>query len=164
MFFAHWSRDETTYRDMEKVNAFCGQCNSEQLHTFRMYEKKTKHYSVVSFGTHRQVSAICHGCLAEFGIEKDEEKKLIKRFVIELRGQEAFELIDKEKYDKAVKKFNENLGEDPDDIRSRYGLAKCHIAQGEYDKADANIRLLETKLPDNKDVIELRSLLNANRP
>jgi len=128
-----------------------------------MYEKKTKHYSVVSIGSEKKVSAICHGCLTEFGIQKDEEKKLIKRFSIELRGQEAFELIDERKYDKAIKKFNKNLKEDPEDIRSHYGLAKCNIAQGRYDEADGNIRFLETQLPDNQDITELRNVLEANR-
>ena len=163
MFFAHWSSDETTYRDMEKVNAFCGQCNSEQLHTLRLYEKKTKHYSVVALGSKKRVSAICHGCLKEYELEKNEEKTLVKKFTIQIRCQEGFEAIDEKKFNKAIKKFTKNLKEDNEDVNSMYGLTKCMISQGRYDDANNCLVDLESKLPENPDVKELRQVLEANR-
>lgn len=148
---------------MEKVNAPCAQCNSEQLHTLRLYEKKTKHYSVVAVGSKKRVSAICHGCLKEYELEKNEEKILIKKYTIQIRCQEGFELIDKKNYNKAIKKFTKNLKEDPEDVSSVYGLTKCMITQGRYDDAEGQLSHLESIIPENQDVKDLRQVLESNR-
>ena len=161
--FVHWSRDESTYRDMEKINAICNRCNSEQSHTFRLYEKKTKHYSVVSVGSEKHVTAICHGCLTESELEKNEEKSLIRRYTNQIRNQEGFQFIDEKQYNKAIKKFKKNLKDDPSDVNAFYGLAKCNIAQGRYADADNNIKFLEEHLPEDQDVKELRNILEANK-
>lgn len=70
MFFVHWSNDEVTYRDMESTFSNCERCQSEQKHTFRFYEKRTKHYSSFSIGSDKSVTVICHGCLLESKLDK----------------------------------------------------------------------------------------------
>ncbi len=109
------------------------------------------------------MTAICHGCLTEYELEKNEEKLLIRRYTNQIRNQEGFELIDEKNFNKAIKKFKKNLKDDPGDVNAFYGLAKCNIAQGRYDDADNDIKFLEEHLPEDENVKELRKILEANK-
>lgn len=162
MFFVHWSNSEVTYRDMESTQLQCNRCQDEQKHTFRFYERKTKHYSSVSFGSEKSVTVICHGCLLESPLEKEYEKQLIAKYVKSLIALEGLDLYEHGKYDKALKQFKKVLKEDPDHPTGLYGLAKCLIALGRYDEARGYIDNLTTRFPEEKEVIELKQILNQN--
>ena len=44
-----------------------------------------------------------------------------------------------------------------------YGLTKCMISQGRYDDANNFLVDLESKLPEDQDVKELRQVLESNK-
>jgi hypothetical protein len=94
---------------MEKDELFCDRCKTNQLHTFRLYETKTKHYSAFSIGADYSVSVICHGCLLESRIPKQEESMLIKKYQSKIACWEGFDLLEKGKQDKAIKQFRKAL-------------------------------------------------------
>ena len=157
--FVHWSNNEVTYRHMESIQNDCEQCGSEQKHTFRMYEQRTKHYSVISGRPKRSVTIICHGCLLEGPLEKGYEKQMIEKFTSQIMSGEGFELYQQGNYNKAMKKFKKNLKNNPDDLQSVYGLATCLVAQGSYDEARGFVDRLVSEMPDNEDVRELKQTL-----
>ena len=157
--FVHWSNNEVTYRDMESIQVNCERCDSEQKHTFRMYEQRTKHYSVISGRPKRSVTVICHGCLLEGPLDKGYEKQMIEKFTGQVMVAEGFELSQQGKYDKAMKKFKKNLKNDPGNLQAVYGLATCLIAKGSYDEAKGFVDRLGSEMPDNTDVKELKKTL-----
>ena len=157
--FVHWSNNEVTYRDMESIQVNCERCDSEQKHTFRMYEQRTKHYSVISGRPKRSVTVICHGCLLEGPLDKGYEKQMIEKFTGQVMVAEGFELSQQGKYDKAMKKFKKNLKNDPGNLQAVYGLATCLIAKGSYDEARGFVDRLGSEMPDNEDVNELKQIL-----
>ena len=144
---------------MESIQVNCEQCGSEQKHTFRMYEQRTKHYSVISGRPKRSVTIICHGCLLEGPLDKEYEKQMIEKFTAQVMAGEGFELYQQGKYDKAIKKFKKNLKNDPENLQAVYGLATCLIAKGEYDEARGFVDHLSSEMPDNEDVNELKQTL-----
>ena len=144
---------------MESIQVNCGRCDSEQKHTFRMYEQRTKHYSVISGRPKRSVTIICHGCLLEGPLDKGYEKQMIEKFTGQVMVAEGFELYQQGKYDKAIKKFKKNLKNEPGDLQAVYGLATCLIAKGEYDEARGFVDHLSSEMPDNEDVNELKQTL-----
>ena len=160
--FVHWSNNEVTYRDMESIQVNCERCDSEQKHTFRMYEQRTKHYSVISGRPKRSVTIICHGCLLEGPLQKEYEKQMIEKFTGQVMVAEGFELYQQGKYDKAVKKFKKNLKNDPGNLQAVYGLATCLIAKREYDEARVFVDRLGSEMPDNEDVKELKKTLDKH--
>ena len=157
--FVHWSNNEVTYRHMESIQVNCEQCGSEQKHTFRIYEQKTKHYSVLSVGSKKSVTIICHGCLLESPLDKEYEKQMIAKFTSQIMSGEGFELYQQGKYDKAIKKFKKNLKNEPADLQSMYGLAICLIAKGWYDEARVLVEQLDSQLPDDENVKELKQTI-----
>ena len=157
--FVHWSNNEVTYRDMESIQKDCEQCGSEQKHTFRMYEQRTKHYSVISGRPKRSVTIICHGCLLEGPLDKGYEKQMIEKFTGQVMVAEGFKLYQQGNYNKAMKKFQKNLKDDPGNLQAVYGLATCLIAKREYDEARVFVDRLGSEMPDNEDVNELKQIL-----
>ena len=157
--FVHWSNNEVTYRDMESIQKDCEQCGSEQKHTFRMYEQRPKHYSVISGRPKRSVTIICHGCLLEGPLDKGYEKQMIEKFTGQVMVAEGFKLYQQGNYNKAMKKFQKNLKDDPGNLQAVYGLATCLIAKGEYDEARVFVDRLGSEMPDNEDVNELKQIL-----
>ena len=157
--FVHWSNNEVTYRDMESIQKDCEQCGSEQKHTFRMHEQRTKHYSVISGRPKRSVTIICHGCLLEGPLDKGYEKQMIEKFTGQVMVAEGFELYQQGNYNKAMKKFQKNLKDDPGNLQAVYGLATCLIAKGSYDEARGFVDRLGSEMPDNTDVKELKKTL-----
>ena len=147
---------------MESIQNDCEQCGSEQKHTFRMYEQRTKHYSVISGRPKRSVTIICHGCLLEGPLEKGYEKQMIEKFTSQIMSGEGFELYQQGNYNKAMKKFKKNLKNNPDDLQSVYGLATCLVAQGSYDEARGFVDRLVSEMPDNEDVKELKKTLDKH--
>ena len=160
--FVHWSNKEVTYRDMESIQSNCEQCGSEQKHTFRMYEQRTKHYSVLSGRPKRSVTAICHGCLKESPLDKESEKQAIEKFTSQIMSGEGFELYQQGNYNKAMKKFKKNLKNNPENLQSVYGLATCLVAQGSYDEARGFVDRLVSELPDDVNVKELKKTLDKH--
>lgn len=160
--FVHWSNTETTYRDMEKVEAECSKCQSNQLHTFRLYEKKTKHYSAFSIGADHYVSAICHGCLLESRMPKLEEKMLVRKYMKSLACAEGFELLNNGKTDNAMKKFRKVLKEEADHPQALYGLAKSLVAQEKYDEAREYVDELSINYSESAEVKELKEEIKKN--
>ena len=144
---------------MESIQADCEQCGSEQKHTFRMYEQRTKHYSVISGRPKRSVTIICHGCLLEGPLDKGYEKQMIEKFTGQVIVAEGFELYQQGNYNKAMKKFQKNLKDDPGNLQAVYGLATCLITKGEYDEARVFVDRLDSEMPDNEDVRELKQTL-----
>jgi tetratricopeptide (TPR) repeat protein len=144
---------------MESIQNDCEQCGSEQKHTFRMYEQRTKHYSVISGRPKRSVTIICHGCLLEGPLDKGYEKQMIEKFTGQVIVAEGFELYQQGNYNKAMKKFQKNLKDDPGNLQAVYGLATCLIAKGEYDEARVFVGRLDSEMPDNEDVRELKQTL-----
>lgn len=160
--FIHWSNTETTYRDMEKVEAVCSKCQSNQLHTFRLYEKKTKHYSAFSIGADHFVSAICHGCLLETRMPKLEEKMLVRKYMKSLACAEGFELFKNGKTDSAIKKFRKVLKEEAEHPQALYGLAKALVTQGKYDEARKYVDDLSVHYSESDEVKELKEAITRN--
>jgi len=157
--FAHWSNTETSYRDMEKEEFFCDRCNSDQLHTFRMHEQKTQHYSLFSFGAKRSVSLICHGCLKESQVSEEYEKQKIEKFLKMIIIGEGFELSRNGDKDEAIRKFRNVLEKDPNNIQANFGLAKTLIDQGRVEEAEYYVAKLEMSDPENNQIKELRAKL-----
>lgn len=164
MFFVHWSNDEISYRDMESAQLECGRCESEQKHTFRFFEKRTKHYSSFSVGSDKSITVICHGCLLETPLEKNYEKEMIAKYVKRLMSQEGLEMYEHGKYDKALKQFKKVLKQDKDHPTALYGLAKCLIAQGKYDEARGYIDNLSSRYPEDDEVKQLKESIIRSTP
>src|SRR5207245_3358017 len=74
MAFVWRSNSSVTFRDMETTEIQCPRCQAMQKHTFRMYEKKDKAYSVLTTSTERQVTVVCHRCLFERYLEEKLRK------------------------------------------------------------------------------------------
>ena len=69
--FVYWGKKEKWYRDVESVSShYCENCNSKRKHTYRLYEEKRKHYSVLSGPTKKSVRVICEKCKTESKLEK----------------------------------------------------------------------------------------------
>tara|TARA_B100000929_G_C15254786_1_gene334553 strand:- start:54 stop:437 length:384 start_codon:yes stop_codon:yes gene_type:complete len=124
-----------------------------------MYEQRTKHYSVISGRPKRSVTIICHGCLLEGPLDKGYEKQMIEKFTGQVMVAEGFELYQQGNYNKAMKKFQKNLKDDPGNLQAVYGLATCLITKGEYDEARVFVDRLDSEMPDNEDVRELKQTL-----
>ncbi len=147
---------------MEKVEGFCNRCQSNQVHTFRLYEQKTKHYSAFSIGADYKVTAICHQCLLESAMPKNEEKLLIRKYKKEIACWEGFALHQKGKTDNAIKKFRKVLRDDPDHPQALYGLAKGLIAQSKFAEAKAYVDNLTLRFSEDEGVKELKEILARN--
>ena len=108
--FVYWGNKEKWHRDMESVSSdYCENCNSKREHTYRLYEERRKHYSVLSGPTKRSVRVICESCKGESKPEKKHEKELIAKFMARIRLAEGFELMEQQNYDKALKKIDDSL-------------------------------------------------------
>ena len=149
---------------MEKVEIHCEKCNDTTLHTIRFYETKTKHYSVVSFGSDKHVTIICHTCLLESKVDSETEKKLVKKYEKELVAGQAFEFLMQNKHGKAEKIFKNILVKDNENAQATYGLAKCLIAQGRYEEAKNYVEKLVTQYPAQDEVMELKKSLDNVTP
>ncbi len=160
--FVHWSNTETTYRDMEKTELSCTRCQGDQLHTIRLYEKKTKHYSSFSFGSTHYVSAICHGCLLETYFDTLRQALLIRKYEHLILATEGYELHEKGKTNDAIKKFRKVLKNDPKHPQALYGLAKSLIAQGKTEEAKSYVDSLTVILPEHEEVKELKASLSRS--
>ena len=160
--FVHWSNTETTYRDMEKTQGYCNRCQSDQIHTFRLYEQKTKHYSAFSIGANHKVTAICHNCLLESPLPKNEEKLMIRTFMRRLACAEGFEFLKNGKVDKARKKFEKILKEDSEQAQALYGMAKSLIAQNRFNEARKYVDDLSVHYSETDEVKELKEILAQN--
>jgi thioredoxin-like negative regulator of GroEL len=147
---------------MEQVEGFCNGCQSNQIHTFRLYEQKTKHYSVLAIGANHTISAICHGCLLESAIPKNEEKLLIRKYKKEIICWEGFDLLQNQKIDNATKKFRKVLKKDPDHPQALYGLAKSLVSQGKFDEARVYVDNLSVRFSEDDSVKELKAILARN--
>ena len=76
---------------------------------FDYTRQRQKHYSAFSIGADYSVSVICHGCLLESRIPKQEESMLIKKYQSKIACWEGFDLLEKGKQDKAIKQFRKAL-------------------------------------------------------
>ena len=84
---------------------------------------------------------------------------MIEKFTGQVIVAEGFELYQQGNYNKAMKKFQKNLKDDPGNLQAVYGLATCLIAKGEYDEARGFVNRLDLEMPDNEDVKELKQTL-----
>ena len=151
--FVHWSNQKAEYRDMESREIHCQQCNKTTQHTFRYHITKTKHYSVVSVGPGKKdISLVCHVCLSETEIPKNDSKELIKQYDNEIAVGEANELMSKGKDSKAEGKLKKVLKRDPGYGQALYSMSKCLISQAKYGEAEYYIKILETKFPDDPEI------------
>ena len=108
--FVYWGKKEKWYRDMESVSSdYCENCNSKRNHTYRLYEERRKHYSVLSGPTKRSVRVVCQVCKGESKTEKKHEKELTAKFMAYIRLTEGFELIEQQNYDKALNKIDDSI-------------------------------------------------------
>jgi len=161
--FVHWSETGSTYRDMEKADLECSRCNAITLHTMRLYETKTKHYSVLSFGANYRVTAICHQCLLESEFDKNTEHMLINKYKLTIELRKAFKLLENEDNVKdAIKKFEKVLKEDPKNAHAMFGMAKGLIALKRYYEAEYFVSELTKLYPHDEDVAEMRTILETN--
>ena len=108
--FVYWGKKEKWYRDMESFSGHCkSECNSMQVHTYRLYEQRRKHYSVISGPTKRSVRLVCEKYKTESKLEKKHEKHLIAKFTARILIAEGYELIQQQNHGKALKKFRESI-------------------------------------------------------
>ena len=158
--FVHWSNQHASYRDMESREMDCQKCNKDTLHTFRYHITKTKHYSVVSVGSgKKEITLVCHVCLLETSVDKNDSKELVKQYDNEIETGEANELMDKGKDSKAENKLRKVLKKDPEFPQALYSISKCLISQAKYGEAEFYIKILENKFPDIPEIKELRDSL-----
>lgn len=156
MAFVHWSRDEVEQADMDTVNEYCDKCGSEQNHTFRVYVKKTKHYSKWSFGEEFNATIICHGCLLESKIPEDIEKQVIKQFQLRLKSQEGFDLIEKNDFSKAEKVFQVILKDEPGHMPSIEGYVKCLMQLGKVELLKKYVNAMSQAFPEMEQMQKLK--------
>ena len=64
-----------------------------------------------------------------------------------------------ERAEKIVEDFKKNLKNDPGNLQAVYGLATCLIAKGSYDEARGFVDRLDSEMPANEDVKELKMRL-----
>ena len=158
--FVHWSNQKAEYRDMESREIHCQQCNKTTQHTFRYHITKTKHYSVVSVGSgKKEITLVCHACLLETYVDKNDSKELIKQYDNEIAVGEANELMSKGKDSKAEGKLKKVLKKDPDYGQALYSMSKCLISQARYGEAKSYIKNLEDKFPNAPEIKELQDEL-----
>ena len=145
---------------MESREIHCQKCNKDTLHTFRYHITKTKHYSVVSVGSgKKEITLVCHVCLLETSVDKNDSKELVKQYDNEIETGEANELMDKGKGSKAENKLRKVLKKDPEFPQALYSISKCLISQAKYGEAEFYIKILENKFPDIPEIKELRDSL-----
>ena len=108
--FVYWGKKEKWYRDMESFSGHCkSECNSMQVHTYRLYEQRRKHYSVISGPTKRSVRLVCEKCKTESKLEIKHEKQMVAQFTGRILIAEGYELIQQQNHGKALKKFRESI-------------------------------------------------------
>lgn len=79
MFFIFWGNTDAKHKDVYSEDLFCRKCSAQTLHTLRVYESKLKAYSIIPLHTSRDISAICHNCLSEWGLEKKLQKETLEK-------------------------------------------------------------------------------------
>jgi len=145
---------------MESREIHCQKCNKDTQHTFRYHITKTKHYSVVSVGSgKKEITLVCHVCLLETSVDKNDSKELVIQYDNEIETGEANELMDKGKDSKAENKLRKVLKKDPEFPQALYSISKCLISQAKYGEAEFYIKILENKFPDIPEIKELRDSL-----
>jgi len=145
---------------MESREIHCQKCNKTTQHTFRYHITKTKHYSVVSVGSgKKEITLVCHVCLLETLVDKNDSKELIKQYDNEIAVGEANELMSKGKDSKAESKLRKVLKKDPNFGQALYSMSKCLISQARYGEAKSYIANLEDKFPDAPEIKELQDEL-----
>lgn len=92
----------------------------------------------------------------EMGQDEASQAKLVTLIVA---GEE---LVAKQKYGAAKKKFDQALDVDPLSFRARLGLATCLVAQGQYDRAEG---LVDVMITEQKDahVYGLKGLIDYHQ-
>lgn len=156
MAFFWWSDTESSYRDMESIDAECEKCQGIQKHTLRYYIQKSKSYSVLTTSTKRNIVAICHGCLQEKPLDPKYEDEKVNQFESQILTWEAHEQIEKGNYRKALKKLEKALKKDPENPQTLFAKASTLIDFGQKEEAKPILSKLLEKFPDSEDVIALK--------
>jgi hypothetical protein len=78
--FVIWWGSKTYQRNIASESIECPVCGTTRMHTYRLYEIKTKIYSIIPAGTSKHMTLICHGCLTEQKLGRIHEKELIQKF------------------------------------------------------------------------------------
>src|SRR5690606_26520280 len=135
--FVFWSSKSNSYRNMQTGDMECPKCNGIRKHTYRLYEAKTKAYSVIPAGTDRTVTVVCHGCLTEWKLEKKHEKQLIELY---------------KKWDKEAKLEKKKLKhDDPTGVSSLVNEASELASSNQYGKAMKLLQKAISKDPARPD-------------
>ena len=104
---AYWTSTKTRKTDWDIIQVHCNHWNRKGWkkdfcmpenslkgpHICRMIEEKTKHYSVISGSTKREIRIVCQKCQKESKIEKKYEKHLIAKFTAQITLAEGYELM-----------------------------------------------------------------------
>ena len=145
---------------MERRELYCDRCKENTQHTFRYHITKTKHYSAISIGAgERTVTLICHGCLLETPVAKNDAEQLIAGYDKDIAVWEANECMEKGDNKNAEKKLKKLLTKDPKHPQGVYSMAKCLISQTKYSEAEFYVKNLELDFSENDDVKALRKLM-----
>lgn len=153
---------ETYSRNMETVEEECRNCKSIQKHTFRVYE--TKVYSFLPTKTERRITLVCHGCLHESKIPKDEEKERLKKYEKQILTADGHRFFEKGKYKEALDLYDQTLKKDPEFGGALYGKARTLIAKEDYKKAEQYVEKLMSKYPKDRDVNDMNDVLRKFLP
>jgi len=156
IFFVHWSSSDVQYFKMESAEMYCDECGSNQKHTYRMYEKKNKSYSVVTTSTDRSVTITCHGCLSESSIPKEQEKQLVERYQKEILVNQAIELYQQGEYSKGLKKSKKAFKKDKNYVPAMMVSSQCLIALNKHNDAKKYVVELIKMYPDDEQVNHMR--------
>ncbi|MCB1070026.1 MAG: tetratricopeptide repeat protein [Verrucomicrobia bacterium] len=92
----------------------------------------------------------------EMGQDEASQAKLVSLIVA---GED---LVAKQKYGAAKKKFDQALDVDPLSFRARLGLATCLVAQGAYDRAESLVDVMMTEQKD-AHVYGLKGLIDYHQ-
>ncbi|MDE1765829.1 MAG: tetratricopeptide repeat protein [Thaumarchaeota archaeon] len=147
---------------METIEEECRKCKSVQKHTFRVYE--TKVYSFLPTKTERHVTLVCHGCLLESKIPKEQEKDLLKKYEKQILTADGHRFFEKGKYKEALNMYDQALKKDPEFAGAIYGKARTLIAKQDYRGAEKYVETLMSRFPKDRDVNDMNDVLRKYLP
>ena len=107
LFFVHWSRDENNlvYKSEPIEISECPFCNQPSTVIYKIYNKKTKHYSSFSVGKGKFFATfVCRNCTSEGTLDSKAESNMIKRYQVFVRYDEINDMY-KTNPKKAIKEL-----------------------------------------------------------
>lgn len=160
-----WSKGQTITRIHGERDEYCPYCKQITKITIKSIE--LRHILGRSFDGVDFIP-ICNRCKKEGKYDDKDKDILIKEF-LQMEPQykqeetisEGFSKYEKGKYDEAIKLFDEALAYSQNDTAT-YGKASCLISLGKFSEASELARYLESKYPQDTDVLDMVDVLHKH--